>query len=314
MRPRSGTPWRPGTGRCAAGEQPDRCALIDAYERALRHRPAVGGDHREPDMPPMRDRLTMARRVRSYVTHGKTSPAPPVPDPPRGRRVPGARRWRLSADEAGSRPRSDGATPSRPSTRTPPAPPCPTRAGSSACRPAAVDTRSLTGTSTVTSTPASGPPSPTAWPPSEWAARRSSGHSRPLKSSSPGAAGRALPEKGSPRRQNTVPPRASGASTALSTHSTDSSLNPHQTCPMALTLTISAPVTLGLPDGSPAPHRASYGLLEGKRRVSGARQPQSHAGALLGDVRRYEAHSPWTRKAPPGTGNAPSVPVVGPCA
>lgn len=60
----------------AAGEQLTDAALIDAYERAYGIAQAVGGDHREPDMPPMRDRLTMARRVRSYVTHGKTSPGP----------------------------------------------------------------------------------------------------------------------------------------------------------------------------------------------------------------------------------------------
>lgn len=60
----------------AAGEQLTDATLIDAYERAYGIAQAVGADHREPDMPPMRDRLTMARRVRSYVTHGKTSPGP----------------------------------------------------------------------------------------------------------------------------------------------------------------------------------------------------------------------------------------------
>ncbi|WP_246394820.1 hypothetical protein [Corynebacterium anserum] len=42
-------------------------AIIDAYERAYNIVQAVGADHREPDMPPMRDRQTMARRVRGYV-------------------------------------------------------------------------------------------------------------------------------------------------------------------------------------------------------------------------------------------------------
>lgn len=64
---------------------------------------------------------------------------------------------------------------------------------------------------------------------------------------------------------------------------------------------------LGLPDDSPAPHRASHELLEGKRRVSGARQPQSHAGALLGDVRQREAAQPLghTEGAPPAEPAAP---------
>lgn len=60
----------------AKGEQLTDAALIDAYERAYGIAQAVGADHREADMPPMRDRLTMARRVRGYVTHGKTSPGP----------------------------------------------------------------------------------------------------------------------------------------------------------------------------------------------------------------------------------------------
>ena len=57
----------------AEGERLTDAALIDAYERAYAIAQAVGADYREPDMPPMRDRLTMARRIRSYVTRGGTS-------------------------------------------------------------------------------------------------------------------------------------------------------------------------------------------------------------------------------------------------
>lgn len=48
--------------------------IIDAYERGYQIAQAIGADHREADMPPMRDRLTMARRVRGYVTAGVTDP------------------------------------------------------------------------------------------------------------------------------------------------------------------------------------------------------------------------------------------------
>ena len=41
--------------------------IIDAYERAYSVAQAVGADNRQPELPPMRDRLTMARRVRGYV-------------------------------------------------------------------------------------------------------------------------------------------------------------------------------------------------------------------------------------------------------
>lgn len=50
-----------------AGKKMTDAAIIDAYERAYTIAQAVGADHREPEMPPMRDRLTMARRVRGYV-------------------------------------------------------------------------------------------------------------------------------------------------------------------------------------------------------------------------------------------------------
>ena len=56
-----------------AGKKMTDAAIIDAYERAYNVAQAVGADHREPEMPPMRDRLTMARRVRGYVLGNKRS-------------------------------------------------------------------------------------------------------------------------------------------------------------------------------------------------------------------------------------------------
>lgn len=58
----------------AAGEPLKDAKIIDAYERGYNVAQAVGADHRLPDMPPMRDRLTMARRVRGYVIAGNTNP------------------------------------------------------------------------------------------------------------------------------------------------------------------------------------------------------------------------------------------------
>ena len=54
-----------------AGQKMTDAAIIDAYERAYNVAQAVGADHREPELPPMRDRLTMARRVRGYVLGSK---------------------------------------------------------------------------------------------------------------------------------------------------------------------------------------------------------------------------------------------------
>ena len=54
-----------------AGQKMTDAAIIDAYERAYNVAQAVGADHREPELPPMRDRLTMARRVRGYVLGNK---------------------------------------------------------------------------------------------------------------------------------------------------------------------------------------------------------------------------------------------------
>lgn len=56
----------------AAGERMNDAAIIDAYERAYNIAQREGADGRAQEMPPMRDRQTMARRVRGYVTQGKT--------------------------------------------------------------------------------------------------------------------------------------------------------------------------------------------------------------------------------------------------
>ncbi|MDN6428134.1 replication initiation protein, partial [Acidipropionibacterium jensenii] len=57
----------------AAGKRMSDAAIIDAYERAYGIAQAIGADGRTEDIPPMRDRQTMARRVRGYVIAGKTS-------------------------------------------------------------------------------------------------------------------------------------------------------------------------------------------------------------------------------------------------
>ncbi|WP_246815844.1 hypothetical protein [Corynebacterium sp. HMSC28B08] len=41
--------------------------IIDAYDHAYNVAQAVGAANREPELPPTRDRMTMARRVRGYV-------------------------------------------------------------------------------------------------------------------------------------------------------------------------------------------------------------------------------------------------------
>lgn len=58
----------------AQGQPLKDAKIIDAYERAYNIAQAVGADYREPELPPMRDRLTMARRVRGYVIQGITNP------------------------------------------------------------------------------------------------------------------------------------------------------------------------------------------------------------------------------------------------
>lgn len=57
----------------AAGQRLTDNALIDAYEHGYNIAQEAGGDGRLSEMPPMRDRQTMARRVRGYVTQAKAS-------------------------------------------------------------------------------------------------------------------------------------------------------------------------------------------------------------------------------------------------
>ncbi|WP_227659137.1 MULTISPECIES: replication initiation protein [unclassified Corynebacterium] len=52
----------------ARGERLTDAAIIDAYEHAYEVAQVHGGAGRVREVPPMRDRLTMARRVRCYVT------------------------------------------------------------------------------------------------------------------------------------------------------------------------------------------------------------------------------------------------------
>lgn len=56
----------------AAGQRLTDAVLIDAYEHAYTIAQREGADGRAAEMPPMRDRQTMARRVRGYVTQSKT--------------------------------------------------------------------------------------------------------------------------------------------------------------------------------------------------------------------------------------------------
>ncbi len=46
-------------------------AIIDAYEHAYNTAQRYGADGRDNEMPPMRDRQTMAQRVRGYATQSK---------------------------------------------------------------------------------------------------------------------------------------------------------------------------------------------------------------------------------------------------
>ena len=54
------------------GQRLTDAAIIDAYEHAYNVAHAHGGAGRSSEMPPMRDRQTMARRVRGYVTQSKS--------------------------------------------------------------------------------------------------------------------------------------------------------------------------------------------------------------------------------------------------
>ena len=54
------------------GQRLTDAAIIDAYEHAYNVAQTHGGAGRDSEMPPMRDRQTMARRVRGYVTQSKS--------------------------------------------------------------------------------------------------------------------------------------------------------------------------------------------------------------------------------------------------
>ena len=54
------------------GQRLTDAAIIDAYEHAYSVAQAHGGAGRDSEMPPMRDRQTMARRVRGYVIQSKS--------------------------------------------------------------------------------------------------------------------------------------------------------------------------------------------------------------------------------------------------
>lgn len=54
-----------------AGQRMTDAAIIDAYEHAYGVAQEVGADGRKRELPPMKDRQTMARRVRGYVTTSK---------------------------------------------------------------------------------------------------------------------------------------------------------------------------------------------------------------------------------------------------
>lgn len=56
-----------------AGQRLTDAAIIDAYEHAYNVAQQQGGAGRDSEIPPMRDRQTMARRVRGYVTQSKTN-------------------------------------------------------------------------------------------------------------------------------------------------------------------------------------------------------------------------------------------------
>lgn len=55
------------------GQRLTDAAIIDAYEHAYNVAQTHGGAGRPAELPPMRDRQTMARRVRGYVTQSKST-------------------------------------------------------------------------------------------------------------------------------------------------------------------------------------------------------------------------------------------------
>jgi DNA-binding transcriptional ArsR family regulator len=59
------------------GQRMTDAAIIDAYEHAYNVAQRAGHDGRPSEMPPMRDRQTMARRVRGYVTQSGNAPYAP---------------------------------------------------------------------------------------------------------------------------------------------------------------------------------------------------------------------------------------------
>ena len=59
------------------GQRMTDAAIIDAYEHAYNVAHRTGHDGRPNEMPPMRDRQTMARRVRGYVTQSGNAPYAP---------------------------------------------------------------------------------------------------------------------------------------------------------------------------------------------------------------------------------------------
>lgn len=59
------------------GQRMTDAAIIDAYEHAYNVAHRTGHDGRPNEMPPMRDRQTMARRVRGYVTQSSNAPYAP---------------------------------------------------------------------------------------------------------------------------------------------------------------------------------------------------------------------------------------------
>ncbi|MCR5929947.1 replicase RepA [Corynebacterium sp. zg912] len=59
------------------GQRMTDAAIIDAYEHAYNVAQRTGHDGRPNEMPPMRDRQTMARRVRGYVTQSGNAPYAP---------------------------------------------------------------------------------------------------------------------------------------------------------------------------------------------------------------------------------------------
>ena len=99
-----------------SGQRLTDAAIIDAYERAYGVAQEVGADGRKAELPPMRDRQTMARRVRGYVTtsksevHGGSSVSGQVTSSERKALATMGRRGGKKAAERWKDPNSDYAT------------------------------------------------------------------------------------------------------------------------------------------------------------------------------------------------------------